>query len=742
MWEAVDVRTDRPVVAHLYPEQAAPQERFLREARALAGTRHPNVVPVLDFGVEGETPYLIAEFVDGVTLTELEAGSGPGVSFRVLARLTYQVAEGLRELHSRSLVRGQGGPDGLLLRPDGTVVISRFALGEESRGMDAESDLDEFTRLLQDLAAHLTAAPGESELLTPIENGDLSEAARSARRSGAVHRAGVGFRLLGPLGISSVFNWRQGSISTEAQALLCMLLLRHGSRVTFTELAEGLWEEPPSEREAVGRIHPLANELRELLGPGTLAALADGYALHVPEDYIDVRECEELLGRRTSGQDPGTQRSLIQDALDLWQGDPLDGIPGPAAEAARTRLRTLHLDLCISRAKLDLELLDFEHAANLLAPLVLDHPEHEELRRLHTLARRELGRLTDAPEQSRSTIVFEAAGLSENPRAHDALGRAVARLLAAGELAPDQFELLARDNGYVVLTEPTAQILPVLTVALQTLPVLLGGELDEDPRVRVTFWHAPWFGDPGQDVVPPDVRAALDSAEADITVVVSPALYEELASRSAIYLAVRFEPLAHSTSGGPPPAWYCPLDLQTAAPEPEDRDLVRGPFTTHDLPGLTAPDPGLTAIVHTQPGDAPLTLLNPARPHGTRPPRLTTYYEVDLTTQRAAHEVALPSSGGGAFAASVELSWYVDDPVAFVHGQTVRVSERLLDHFLKEAARITRRHPLRRTGAAQHALRSGLRRWPVPGLSVTCSVVLTPEGEPPPAQEWEAPEPP
>ncbi|MFD9460506.1 hypothetical protein [Streptomyces sp. NPDC060027] len=62
----------------------------------------------------------------------------------------------------------------------------------------------------------------------------------------------------------------------------------------------------------------------------------------------------------------------------------------------------------------------------------------------------------------------------------------------------------------------------------------------------------------------------------------------------------------------------------------------------------------------------------------------------------------------------------------------------LTDHLLKEAGRITRRHPLRRAGAAQRAVHEGLRRWPVPGLSVACSVRLR-ESAPPPGSPPSAP---
>lgn len=237
----------------------------------------------------------------------------------------------------------------------------------------------------------------------------------------------------------------------------------------------------------------------------------------------------------------------------------------------------------------------------------------------------------------------------------------------------------------------------------------------DPPPLSVTFWDRP-TPPPGPPPVP-----------AGIQVIVSPAVYEQFAASSAAQGPQRFQPLYQDGAADTPPvAWYCPLSPETA-PEPEARDLVQGPFITHDLRRLGVPAPGRAAVVHTRP-DGPLTLLDPARPHGGGPPRLVTYYEVDLTPHQAHHRVSLPSSGKGAFTAADELSWHVEDPVAFVRAEVGRVSEPLLGHLLEESARITRRHPLRRAGAAQRAVNAGLRHWPVPGLSVTASVRLGPEG--------------
>ncbi|MGY6018552.1 SAV_2336 N-terminal domain-related protein [Streptomyces spinosirectus] len=336
----------------------------------------------------------------------------------------------------------------------------------------------------------------------------------------------------------------------------------------------------------------------------------------------------------------------------------------------------------------------------------------------------------DTPQPPCPAITFEADDLTGRPEARIALEYGVARIL--DRAAPAHREVRVRDNGYLVRSRPGTYALPVLVATLRGLADILG-QLTDPPRLRVTFWHTAGAGDP---VVPPEVHTHQDRTAADVLVVISPSWYEEFAASSAALDPPRFRPLLGGAPDTPPVAWY--HSLYTTGPEPEERDLVKGPFITHDLRRLGIPAPGRTAIVHTLP-DGPLALLDPARPLGTRPPRRTTYYEVDLTTHQAVHHVSLPSSGKGAFAATAEMSWHVADPVTFVRSETARVESRLLDHLLDAAGRITRRHPLRRAGAAQRAVNAGLHRWPVPGLTVSYSVQLAAESARLPAPHSPAP---
>ncbi|MBE8470043.1 serine/threonine protein kinase [Streptomyces sp. 3R004] len=620
-WEAVDIRDGRRVVVHEYAEQSAWTEIFLAQAEVLSRLRHAHVVPVVGFGAEGARPYLVTGFVDGVTVAELERGSGPGVSTMVLDRIRQGVRSGLTALHEHDLVRGQEGWDGVVLRPDGEAVISRFALGRQSVRHNTQTDSRAFQVLLDDLAA---------------------------RRSPYSEPLRVG--MLGPLRLN------RGPIrSREAQAMLCMLLLERGRRMSNAELAGGIWDTPPP--DAPQALRGLARELRTRLGPGTLAELPDGYALHPANVIVDVLVCEEV-----QAADP--DHTEAQRALNLWYGSPLADIPGPAARATRARINELRLTLAT-----------------------------------HTAA---------------ATISFEIVD-AEDPHAHALLGQAVTDLLARGGLVPYDYEVQTLDTGYFVVTEPHAQVLPVLVAVLRGLPEELDA-LPDTPRVKVTFWHTRTPG-------PPDAGDLIPRTDAKVTLLVSPPLHEEYVRSSAAADAVRFEPLRAGTESEPF-AWYRALRLPSAEPEGDPRDLVRGPFTTWAAAELT-PDPTRTALVFA-PSGGRLTLAPPAITRG-RPVR---YYEVDLTIHRATHQVTLPSSGRRGFPAEIELSWHVVGPMAFILGEISNVSEILLDHVIKEVGRVTRRH---RLAPSQQALYAGLREWPVPGLSVSCSVRLLPAPDPSPA---------
>ncbi|MFH8463459.1 SAV_2336 N-terminal domain-related protein [Streptomyces sp. NPDC017991] len=421
VWQAHDARPGRTVAVHRYTVEPERHERFLQDARALSRVRHKNVVAVHDFGIDDGIPYLVTEFLPGITLAELTALGDYGVPFPTLAPLAHQMVLGLKALHEQAMVHGQLSAFSVLVPADGSFRLARFPLGVP-HGADASKDLHDLGELLCVLAGGDPSSPAElpgvpAEFRSPfVEAVDcLLSSDTYTQNVGAdllmprsfspvlrdVTATCLRYRLLGPVRIVRGDSLLP-DLPLQAQALLCMLLLRHGRFVSHDELAAGLWGTSLPEDPA-GTLAVVAAALRDALGPGVLATGAGGHALHTPPTTIDVIRCENLIAEAKYLRDEGSTagaRDAVQQALGLWSGVALSDVPGPAAASARLRLRSLRLTLGVTCAELDLALGRFERASHDLGELLREHPEHEDLRRLHMLCS---ARLTPESEPQPTT---------------------------------------------------------------------------------------------------------------------------------------------------------------------------------------------------------------------------------------------------------------------------------------------------------------------------------------------------
>src|SRR5436309_2998875 len=78
-------------------------KRFEQEFRAASRLDHPNIVRALDYGEDGDTPFLVMEFVDGESLGQKLERDGR-LSETEAIRLVVQVAQGLHRAHKPNLV--------------------------------------------------------------------------------------------------------------------------------------------------------------------------------------------------------------------------------------------------------------------------------------------------------------------------------------------------------------------------------------------------------------------------------------------------------------------------------------------------------------------------------------------------------------------------------------------------------------------------------------------------------------
>jgi serine/threonine-protein kinase len=117
-----------------YAEDADTVERFRREARAVAQLSHPNIVTVIDRGDEEGRQFIVFEYVDGQTLKELVAESGP-LPVRFAVELAIGVARGLAFAHARGLVHRDVKPQNVLLNGDGKPKVTDFGI---ARSLDVQ----------------------------------------------------------------------------------------------------------------------------------------------------------------------------------------------------------------------------------------------------------------------------------------------------------------------------------------------------------------------------------------------------------------------------------------------------------------------------------------------------------------------------------------------------------------------------------------------------------------------------
>jgi tetratricopeptide (TPR) repeat protein len=133
-YKALDVDLRCPVTLKVIRERYIGDEsarlRFLREARAAASIRHPNVASVLHLGRTGNSYFYAMEFVEGETLKHLIRRSGR-VEVKLALEIATQVAAGLAAVHKQNLVHRDIKPSNIMvsLEQGGAVTAKIIDLG-------------------------------------------------------------------------------------------------------------------------------------------------------------------------------------------------------------------------------------------------------------------------------------------------------------------------------------------------------------------------------------------------------------------------------------------------------------------------------------------------------------------------------------------------------------------------------------------------------------------------------------
>jgi len=150
---AQDMTLDRRVAIKILPvksiENSQAKKRLFREAKAAATLDHPNICTIHEVNEQADSPFIVMQYIDGVTLWS-KTRNNPLASSEVV-NIGIQAAEALAEAHSRGVIHRDIKPQNVMITPRGQVKILDFGLAKQilSEGsLDSEAKTE--TRLTED----------------------------------------------------------------------------------------------------------------------------------------------------------------------------------------------------------------------------------------------------------------------------------------------------------------------------------------------------------------------------------------------------------------------------------------------------------------------------------------------------------------------------------------------------------------------------------------------------------------
>ncbi len=196
-------------------------DRFQREARSAAAIGHPNIIDILDFGIEDARPYMVMEYLRGASLSQILATEGHLGIARATSIAAHTLA-GLAAAHERGILHRD-------LKPANLMVVARFG----DKNFVKVCDFG-FAALM----GHSSAEDGKT--LTPERTlvGTPAYAAPERLRGDDRRDPRTDVYAVGVL----LFEMIAGSRPFDAP--------------TFRELAKKVWHDPPPSLSAVRRTVP------------------------------------------------------------------------------------------------------------------------------------------------------------------------------------------------------------------------------------------------------------------------------------------------------------------------------------------------------------------------------------------------------------------------------------------------------------------------------------------------------
>jgi serine/threonine-protein kinase len=131
VYRGVDTVLDRTVAVKIllpqFARDASFVERFRREAQAAARLNHPNIVSIYDTGADGETQYIVMEFIEGRTLADFMEAGGRFTPMHGV-EVAEKVCEALAYAHVGGVIHRDIKPANVMVTRKGVVKVMDFGI--------------------------------------------------------------------------------------------------------------------------------------------------------------------------------------------------------------------------------------------------------------------------------------------------------------------------------------------------------------------------------------------------------------------------------------------------------------------------------------------------------------------------------------------------------------------------------------------------------------------------------------
>ena len=125
VYRARDTRLDRTVAVKVLAQHLSEshdiRQRFEREAKTISQLSHPHICALYDVGREGETEYLVMEFLEGETLS-VRLAKGP-LPLEQTLRFGVEIADALDKAHRQGIVHRDLKPGNVMLTKSGVKLL-------------------------------------------------------------------------------------------------------------------------------------------------------------------------------------------------------------------------------------------------------------------------------------------------------------------------------------------------------------------------------------------------------------------------------------------------------------------------------------------------------------------------------------------------------------------------------------------------------------------------------------------